>query len=114
MEHTPGPWVAKWDQYGGYDCMSAAWTIKSTSTGQEITVVDEATGGCYVGKEGWVDGHLPETTAANAALIAAAPELLEVLEAEVAAYPSGDSIDPNKAAWLSRGRAAIAKARGLS
>ena len=59
-------------------------------------------------------------TAANARLIAAAPEMLEVLEGlaeglvlqEDAADRS--TLSPHVLGWLSRARAAIAKARGES
>ena len=27
MEHTPEPWSAKFEQSGGYDCMTNAWVI---------------------------------------------------------------------------------------
>ncbi len=61
-------WTAEWDEYGGYDCMTAAWNIKD---GDElIAEIDCAT----------EDHKDNPTAAANARLIAAAPSLVEVLE----------------------------------
>ena len=106
-QHTPGPWYATFSDSGGYDCMTDAWRIED-ATGGTITHVDLADYGQeYSGH----DGDFP-VAAANAALMAAAPELLSVL---VAIADAGDSALRNKSLWQELRRlmnAAIAKARG--
>lgn len=36
----PKPWVAEFDETGGYDCMYGAWIIKD-SAGETVAVVDQ-------------------------------------------------------------------------
>ena len=59
MSHTPGPWEIEFDEYGGYDCITKGWHVKSKN--QPIVTVDNG------------DGPNGED---NARLIAAAPDLL--------------------------------------
>ena len=118
-QHTPGPWYATFSDSGGYDCMTDAWRIED-ATGGTITHVDLADYGQeYSGH----DGDFP-VAQANAALMAAAPELLAACVAALALLKdyrqrvftgrirgdllSGD-YEPTQAL-----RAAIAKARGES
>jgi len=93
---TPGPWHANgWDVYD--DTIPEMYVASCPFKGPH----DE-------------DWSLVSSDAAqaNARLIAAAPDLLEALQLEVSAYPSGSSIDPNKTKWLEAARAAIKKALG--
>jgi predicted aconitase with swiveling domain len=101
--HTPGPWhVGKPDQVSttGYPVIP----IYSKTTGQ---VMSEK-GPCVV----WATHGTAE---ADAALIAAAPDMLAALKAIVACIPdhgTWDQLDPFKMAAIAR--AAIAKAEGKS
>ena len=72
-EHTPGPWEAtKTEQ-----CSSHAWFVRPVSGGLIIADVQPALP--------W-GGPSPQVGAADAKLIACAPELLEALEALVEAH----------------------------
>jgi hypothetical protein len=91
--HTPGPWV--WLGKPGRSCLNSA----------NGAVLD------YAQFEGmWPARYCDEKDAANMALIAAAPDLLEMLELIVL------TAKENKPArhYLEGARAAIAKARGAS
>jgi hypothetical protein len=100
MSHTPGPWR----------------TDRNNTHGGQIAVVHHCVG------NDWVEIWSPDATAAdekemeaNARLIAAAPELLEALEAfDKAAKESTTIIGFAAKAFklLTKTRAAIAKARG--
>lgn len=93
--HTPGPW---------------AYATGPSLKGRYHTVEDADENmvcECYEGTE--------ETDEANARLITAAPELLEALEAVIAAKDQFDkdgTFDLDQDAWEASARAAIAKARG--
>jgi hypothetical protein len=99
-KHTPGPWTAMKAQIGSaiviYDkAMFPIATTPSNST--------------PVGYEKVKDG----TTAANAALIAAAPDLLAALDCALRAFEitQGRAVYPADH-WSQQARAAIAKALG--
>lgn len=69
--HTPGPWEVTWDEYGGYDCMSAAHDVRAVGSLHSICTLDN--GGKF--------SAIPdEQCAVDAKLIAAAPDLLEALK----------------------------------
>jgi hypothetical protein len=101
METTPGPWVVQYDEIDG-----TPRAIK-TADGEHVTFVD---GSRYVDE---IDD--PEA-AANARLIAAAPEMLTALkqaEAALAVTASYRAPDMKRQqAALEAVRAAIAKATG--
>ena len=93
MKHTPAPWnVKKFDSHAIW-IMSGKWR-----------------------KVAEVDGGGDENLLANAALIAAAPELLEVLENLVALTSNDFATEAEHWEYImqvkSDARAAIAKARG--
>ena len=95
-KHTPGPWVAEYDEYGdeiwfgGRGC--GTWTI----------------GPAYIGGDGLTqEGQ--ERMAADARLIAAAPELLEALDNLLKVIDGEGGTKPNACEMA---RAAIAKAIG--
>ena len=91
-KHTPGPWAS--NEY-------------TTSVSVPLKAVDcERIGFSIV----FVNGHRGKEAAANARLIAAAPELLEALKEIVdAADGAGwEQLDPS----FKKARAAIAKATG--
>jgi hypothetical protein len=101
-KHTPGPWTRAKEPIGDMDMVGP--------NGECII------GGCgCCGSPFGVDGD-PDSTDANAHLIAAAPDLLEALEA---AYMILNSLDPEDspggrqrlADTLATIRAAIAKAK---
>ena len=78
-EHTPGQWRVEFDAYGGYDMMSSAYLIQSGET--RITEVDTG----HKGKD--------VESAANAALIARAPDLAHALVGLVKALNAVVNID---------------------
>jgi hypothetical protein len=88
-KHTPGPWTV-FDQYADTE-------IRSPS-------------GCIAALAPW-GLHGRDAVRANARLIAAAPELLSLLEDAVASF--ADSVEGGEAdGWVMACRAAIAKATG--
>ncbi len=66
---TPGPWVASFEEMGGYDCMSDSWDVRD-GIGRLIAQSD-------LGKRP-SDAHAA-IVAANARLIAAAPDLADAI-----------------------------------
>ena len=88
-KHTPGPWV--WDSH--YDDLRPLW-YSEMSQGF-----------------GYLSWDNDETREANAHLIAAAPDLLEALEAIVATW-DGPKYNHFMADNIDLARAAIAKANG--
>lgn len=94
-KHTPGPWVGETAKSHG-----ANITIYGTEAGDAVDVCDVV----YRGDETQVE--------ANAHLIAAAPDMLEALEAALAylVMAGTDHAEPTRATI----RAAIKKARGES
>lgn len=114
--HTPGPWDFNFEENGGYDCMSDAWDI-CDGLGRLIAKVD-------LGKNPHPK-HV-EVVAANAALIAAAPDLYQALTHAVeiidkwiepetmGVVRSGDGVLGHylRDEYLMNLRAALAKARG--
>lgn len=93
-KHTPAPWGSRAEESGNYE------------------VKDEA--GVWVARVHFRNGPADETARANAALIAAAPELLEAakeaLEELEAHFGGAVDQDELEASLLGRVRAAIAKA----
>lgn len=92
QQHTPGPWRIEDKERILSDC-------------PEFRIM------CSDGYIAGVDSTRAEN-AANARLIAAAPELLEALEAIIASADAGNAAILNR--LLDQARAAIAKARGES
>lgn len=121
--HTPGPWIACGEDRGGCEC-GHVWSV--TADAPVATVERGVWGDCYpVIKDGSAVmetveyGVVPEPeAAANARLIAAAPDLLEALVDTLDSYVSlvecGDcgSWDPEQEDHVRKARAAIAKATG--
>lgn len=93
MSHTPGPWRMEEFRKGSY-----LVTARNAGTA----------------REGIVAQHVPGI--ANARMIAAAPELLEVIREAVDSaereMAKGRKASPGLATWLEKARAALAKARG--
>jgi hypothetical protein len=101
-KHTPGPWTA--EPNGGDDDDLRKLFI-CANTGAETTIAEVFTG-------------LEEDAEANAALIAAAPDLAEavreLLATHPAAYREPGPIDNRTDNAIKIARAAIAKAEGVS
>jgi hypothetical protein len=96
-KHTPGPWsVFRQDGYATY--------IHAINEGDEINTFQVASCHCATNRKYFPTRNEAE---ANARLIAAAPDLLEVLQ-EVMDRP----LLTEGADWWVRARAAIAKAEG--
>ena len=101
-KHTPGPW-----NYTMYK--DSGWDFKLTADHGETEIVS----GCGCCDSPWVSSE------ADARLIAAAPDLLEAIEAAIASgMIPGESITGGPGAKTQQGkaaamlRAAIAKAKG--
>lgn len=92
-KHTPGPWEVRTidDSLGSIDTVGGKFCIAQA---QEITVADRNAGS-------------PERRA-NARLIAAAPELIALLQELV----DIEGPQPGTAIWADKALAAIAKATG--
>jgi hypothetical protein len=114
-KHTQGPWAARY--IIAPEAVLTGWHIKSTNeAGTPVCVVPETIGGIK-NKQ----GQSPFQTA-NAALIAAAPELLAVLERSLATIEtllrkcpdSNDVVSGDLSVRNADIRAAIAKAKGGS
>lgn len=106
-QHTLGPWVAE-----VFDSLDDAKTISGfewTSNWRwdsSPAAVWRQEGGGVIGLPGCI-----ETTAANAHLIAAAPDLLEALEAPLKRAVCGELLTLTESE-IDAARAAIAKAKG--
>lgn len=110
-QHTPGPWRAGYyDDSSGYDCMTGGISIGPNAAGP-IHLDGQHYGQkrCKV-----IEKESIERMLADARLIAAAPELLEVLElCEGNISSLLASAHPKVyGEWLSVVKAAIAKAKG--
>lgn len=109
-QHTKGPWEARYIE--APEAVLNGWHIQSTNEAKTpVCVVPETIGG--IKNE---QGRSPFQTA-NAALIAAAPELLEALRGYVHAIAVGGGTDAQAImaairAADNKARAAIAKAKG--
>lgn len=94
VKFTPGPWIA-------WFC----GTVRSSWF--EVKTADEKTRICKLKKE--LSG------AANAHLIAAAPDMYEALEAAILEYgkPGGPwNVPSSPGTWIDKAKAALVKARG--
>lgn len=95
-KHTPGPWPIDW-----YVCREGK---------EELWRVPRSIGPVSVDHDHWAGNHLT-LDAADAALVAAAPDLLVALQAlEALFYPY--ATDSTQRDWIDRARATIAKATG--
>jgi len=89
-KHTQGPWAVFWD-----------------TRGSDILGVGDASGGSIAHM--WRDG---EERISNANLIAAAPCLLEALEAVMRCFDIKDGLSVRDEQAIKHAASAIAKARG--
>jgi hypothetical protein len=100
-KHTPGPWQSKSD----YEPMTIIGNVDGPDDGEyHYTPICEVEPTLF-----------PDENAANARLIAAAPELLKVLEdicEWIINWSPNFMEDPGWAVTAARSRAAIAKAKG--
>jgi len=100
MTHTPGPW---WPEHNDH-----YWEIKSEA---HLSIGDAcASNHIYVEGKELPREQVEPIAAANARLMAAAPELLEVCEDLWCDF--ADTFDPALRKIADRARAAIAKATG--
>ena len=101
VKHTPGPWTS-------YPCNLERYSRVITANGAMVQIA--MTKEVYGDRRTYEPG---EETTANARLIAAAPELLELLERAVGrleiAHRNGDSIMKE---WVIDAHTAILKATG--
>jgi len=103
MTHTKGPWRFKET--------SARNPVVYTPNGEHCKTPHDDTGGKIAEVFGW-GNKSHEQQNANARLIAAAPDLLEDLEAAVSYLEDNSRSERRRQACLASFRAAIAKARG--
>jgi hypothetical protein len=97
--HTPGPWQATPNiEYGSY---GPTWTIRFD---KQKVVAGISGAGLHCGRE---------QAEANARLIAAAPDLLDLLETAIARVELANAEgNPILSAWLPDAKAAAARVRG--
>ncbi len=109
-QHTPGPWAVDLDRdftLGGDYCQVEALTPDG--------MVSRDICECPLDTDDHPDGPEWNEDAANARLIAAAPEMFAALEGILADDDSSVSLADQRARWTARmdaGRAALAKASG--
>lgn len=108
MKHTPGPWKIT---------ESANAIVVMGPNAQHVVIIPLFKEYAW-SKEEWEGLNLEEknkVSIANARLIAAAPELLEVIREAVDSaereMAKGRKASPGLATWLEKARAALAKAR---
>ena len=108
-KHTPGPWEISQDQPGIGEVPEIGISATNPRTGNVYMVATAIPCG-----SGRLDRDLmPEMTAANARLIAAAPDMLRALELIVNSDMAQREEDEGKISTeLAHARAAIAKATG--
>jgi len=95
VNYIPGPWVVEWSTRSGYsDSGVKGWHVDNGDAGEPVI--------CEIPDDERADGS---SRAANARLIAAAPDLLAALKEVVAIS------DRKHDAW-DKAHAAIAKAQG--
>ena len=95
-KHTPGPWKAHFEE---------AYYVTGPDRGRVAMMLN------LKGAHGLGGRRTGEESAANARLIAAAPELLEALQALDVLFGHLAS-DGTQYDWIDRARAVIAKATG--
>ena len=103
--HTPGPWIAEFGE---------AYRVRAQGDGGQVAIMTN-----LKGQFGMLGRRSGDEVAANARLIAAAPELLEALRGMMDAYADlCDDVTPSyqtyerRKARVDAARAAIAKATG--
>jgi hypothetical protein len=97
LKHTPGPWKLR------------------LGTGVQYDYIIETKGGALIAAYPHYSGATKKVTKANARLIAAAPELLAIVEAmafELNMHLSAGNTSPFSSDTTLKVRAAIAKATG--
>lgn len=109
MSHTPGPWEA-------IDNRQVV-TVAEVETGRTYGYGCENDFVCDLNDGEYHEYRNEKEQAANARLIAAAPELLAELKCVLASFADEPRIgsvhaDKIRRAWFDRARAAIAKAEG--
>lgn len=96
-KHTPGPW-----EFGhGYTPGASTFDLYGPG-GREVIA-------SAMYENMWLSAYDADTNAANARLIASAPDLLEALQSLVANLAEGDFISETR---IDAARAAIARATG--
>lgn len=97
LAHTPGPWVVR--HLTGFPLMIAT---QPDADGFGVPVAD-----CS-------KRNLPAEAQANARLIAAAPELLQLLESCIRVMQRADELSSDARYWIELGTNLIAKAKGIA
>ena len=98
-KHTPGPWVSPWD-------------LPEGASDDDSNRIVNAQGATVIGLD-WYDGPFLAVSQEDAALICAAPDLLEAAERTVL-YVAGNPDGDNHADVMAALVAAVKKARGES
>ncbi len=97
--HTPGPWIAD---------LGEAYRVRAQQDGGQVAIMMS-----LKGQHGLAGRRSGDEVAANARLIAAAPDLLEALIAITNQLERiGDTREHKDGAFIRDARAAIAKATG--
>jgi hypothetical protein len=102
IAHTPGPWSVTYEEHGGYDCMTGSYDVRDKNKNL-VALVDLGNYG-----QDHCEPATAETLARaerDARLIAAAPELLQLLAVTIS------HLDPRSELY-GQVRRALAKAKG--
>ena len=118
---TPGPWNIEFDECGGYDCFYSGYSIGAPDFEREICTVETQPWRFHRDDEReitWDELHAEnESAAADAALIATAPDMYKALKAMVdmvgfAVERGMNGSISNNCITIENARIALAKARG--
>lgn len=91
QKHTPGPWTVRPDEHDDWGLVRAADGYPVATAGVSARCQPWGQQHARVPREVWAQG--PDDVAANARLIAAAPDLAEILKSITDCYGIGDSPD---------------------
>ena len=108
-KHTPGPWRVGFRDHSGPDTITTVKEHKTQTSGRLPDTIAVVRWGCDCCKG---TSPLNDTELANARLIAAAPELLDICQKIKAYFHNPQAFDTEKLGELLE--AAIAKAEGQS
>lgn len=100
INHTKGPWTSAWNGFSFEIVVPWPHETESNHHSPNIATVPTISN---------IEGYTIDIAQANAAVMAAAPDLLEALEFAVCRHPYNQGEEPY---WYKKAQIAIAKAKG--